>query len=156
MRGKQAKKRKLETDAVYNSILVTKFINYIMQDGKKSVARKHVYGALDKLAVATKMDALEALKKAINNIKPKMEVRSRRLGGANYQVPIPVEEDRQLALAFRWIIAVCRDNRGSLTFTDRLTTELIAAFKKEGDAYKKREDTHKMADANKAFSHLNW
>ncbi|KXK27028.1 MAG: 30S ribosomal protein S7 [candidate division WS6 bacterium OLB20] len=156
MRGKQAKKRELRPDAMYSSRLVTKLINYVMLDGKKVAAEKVVYGALDKLATVTKMKPLEALELAIGNVKPRIEVRSRRVGGANYQVPVPVAEERQLALALRWITKAVRDSRGGKPTADRLADELIAATKKEGTAYKKREDTVKMAEANKAFSHLSW
>lgn len=156
MRGKAAKKRNLEPDKVHGSVVVSKMINYIMQDGKKAVAEANVYKALDKLATETKLKPVEALDKAIGNIVPKVEVKSRRVGGANYQVPVPVTEDRQLALALRWIIGAARDARGGRPFAEALYTELLAGTKKEGAAYKKREDTHKMADANKAFSHLSW
>lgn len=156
MRGKKARKRELRPDANYGSKLVTKLINYFMLDGNKTAAEKIVYGALDKLGAETKMKPMEALDIAINNVKPRVEVRSRRVGGANYQVPVPVAEDRQLALALRWITKACRDSRGSQTMSDRLALELIAATKKEGTAYKKREDTLKMAEANRAFSHLSW
>lgn len=156
MRGKQARKREIKPDGVYGSVLITKFVNYLMLDGKKTAAEKIMYQALESLAEKTKMRPLEALDIAINNVKPKIEVRSRRVGGANYQVPVPVSEERQLALALRWIVAACRDSRGSKTTAERLAEELLAATKREGTAYKKREDTVKMAEANKAFSHLSW
>lgn len=156
MRGKRAKKRQPVADPVYHSKLISKFINYLMQDGKKKTAESIVYAAMEKLAAETKLPAMEAVERAIGNVKPKIEVRSRRVGGANYQVPVPVSEERQLALALRWIIGACRSNRGGKPISDRLAAELIAAFRKEGDSYRKREDTHKMAEANKAFSHLSW
>jgi len=156
MRGKQAQKRKTKPDGKYNSVLVSKLINSVMLDGKKEVSRKVVYSAMDILAKETNLKALTALELAIDNIKPKVEVRSRRVGGANYQVPVPVSEDRQVTLAIRWIIKACRDSRGSNNFDQRLATELIGATKKEGTAYKKKEDTIKMAEANRAFSHLSW
>ena len=156
MRGKQSKAKKVTADPVYNSQLLAKFINYMMQDGKKHIAHGIVYTALELLEKETKMKAMDAFNRALLNVKPKVEVRSRRVGGANYQVPIPVSESRQQALAFRWIVNAVRSSRGGKTTAERLAQELILAFKKEGDAVKKREDTHKMADANKAFSHLTW
>ena len=156
MRGKQSKTRKVKADQIYNSIVVAKFINYVMQDGKKAIAMDIVYTAMEKLEEASKLKAIDAFNRALLNVSPKVEVRSRRVGGANYQVPVPVSERRQQSLAFRWIVGASRDHRGSKPFADRLAEELIAAFKKEGEAFKKREDTHKMAEANKAFSHLTW
>jgi len=156
MRGKQIKKRELHPDRIYNSLVVTKLINYMMQDGKKKVAESIIYQALDKLGSDLKMKPVEALEKALGNIKPKVEVRSRRVGGANYQVPVPVSEDRQLALALRWIIAAARESRGSRESWQALHGELLAAANRDGTAFKKKEDTHKMAEANKAFSHLSW
>ncbi len=156
MRGKQAKKRKLTPDAMYGSVEVTRFINYIMQDGKKSVARAIVYGALEKLGEETKMKPLEAFTKALGNVKPKMEVRSRRVGGANYQVPVPVTPARQESLAMRWIIQAMRDGRKDADSATTLYRELSNAFKKEGLAFKKKEETHRMAEANKAFAHFQW
>jgi len=156
MRGKQATKRKLIPDARYNSATVTKFINYIMLDGKKEVARKIVYRAIEELGKRTKASPVVALEKAFETVKPRVEVRSRRVGGANYQVPMPVGEGRQMALAMRWIIAAFRSNRGKKESWEVLFEELYAATKKEGAAYKKMEDSLKMAEANKAFSHLSW
>lgn len=156
MRGKSAKIREIEPDSKYNSITVSKLINYVMVDGKKDVSMKIVYGAMDKLATQTKKEALVALENAIDNIKPKVEIRSRRVGGANYQVPVPVTEKRQLDLALRWLVNAARDSRGNKTLTESLFQESFSAINKQGNAYKKREDTHKMAEANKAFSHLSW
>ncbi|MEI7579294.1 MAG: 30S ribosomal protein S7 [bacterium] len=156
MRGKQAKNRPIKPDFKFNSPMVAKFINYVMLDGKKSVAETNVYKALEKLSVNTKLKPIEAFDKALENIKPKIEVRSRRVGGANYQVPVPVAEGRQLTLALHWIINAARANRGGREFAESLAQELFLATKKEGTAFKKREDTHKMAEANKAFSHLGW
>lgn len=156
MRGKPARNKPLMPDKVYGSTVVTKLINYIMLDGKKTVAEDIVYTALELLAKETKLKPMEALEKSLGNIKPKIEVRSRRVGGANYQVPIPVAETRQLSLAFRWIIDASRASRGAKPYAQALANELIAASKREGAAYKKREDAHKMAEANKAFSHLTW
>lgn len=156
MRGKSIRVREVKPDAKYNSETVGKLINYIMVDGKKDVSVKIVYEMLDKLSTETKKDALASLENVIDNIKPKVEIRSRRVGGANYQVPVPVSEKRQLDLALRWLVAAARDARGSKTFADSLFTESLAAINKQGNAYKKKEDTHKMAEANKAFSHLSW
>jgi small subunit ribosomal protein S7 len=156
MRGKQAKKHKINPDGKYNDLIVAQFINYVMQDGKKTIAEGLVYGAMDKLAESTKLGALEAFNRAMENIKPKIELRSRRVGGANYQVPVPVAENRQGSLAMRWIIKVATDNRAGKDFSTSLYNQLFASFNKEGAAYKKKEDVHKMAEANKAFSHLTW
>jgi small subunit ribosomal protein S7 len=156
MRGKQAKARQIQPDHLYNNLMVAKFINYLMIDGKREVAEGIVYGALDKLAKEIKLAPAEALDKALENIKPKIELRSRRVGGANYQVPVPVAEGRQNSLAMRWIINASRDARKKGTFQDSLFQELMNAYKKEGTAFKKREEVQRMAEANKAFSHLSW
>lgn len=156
MRGKQAKIRKTEPDEVHGSVTVAKFINYMMERGKKTIAEKIVYGALEELAKETKLGPVEAFEKALENIKPKIELRTRRVGGANYQVPVPVAEGRQQALSMRWVINAARSGRGKDTSAKSLTRELLNAFNKEGSAYKKREEVHKMAEANKAFSHLTW
>lgn len=156
MRGKQAKKRVLQPDLKFNDRVVTQFINYIMIDGKKTVAEGLVYDAMKKLSEKTNMGELEAFNKALDNLKPKIELRSRRVGGANYQVPVPVTEARQLVLAMRWIIKTTRESRGSKSSSDALFAQLLNAFNKEGSAYKKKEEVHKMAEANKAFSHLSW
>ena len=156
MRGKAAKPRIPDPDPKYGSVLVAKFINNIMKDGKKDAARKGVYEAIEFLAKKTKQEGLTAFETALTNIMPKVEVRSRRVGGANYQVPVPVSERRQRALAMRWIIDAARGSRKSTTFGTTLGNILFDAFNKEGAAYKKREDTHKMADANKAFAHFSW
>lgn len=156
MRGKQAKIRTPQPDEVYGSVVVAKFINYVMERGKKSVAQNIVYTALEELAQATKLGPVEAFEKALDNIKPKIELRTRRVGGANYQVPVPVSEGRQQALSMRWVISATRSSRGKDTSAKSLARELMNAFNKEGAAYKKREEVHKMAEANKAFSHLTW
>ena len=151
-----ASERMLKPDARFNSKLVSKFINCLMWDGKKSVAQGIFYGAMD--IVKDKMkDAqpLEVFEAAINNIKPFVEVRSRRVGGANYQVPMQVNRKRQQSLAFRWILAACRD-QGGRPMAQRLADELLAAYRKEGKAMNTREQTHRMADANKAFAHFAW
>lgn len=156
MRGKQARQRELKPDDIYGSVVVTKFINYLMERGKKTVAQGLVYKALDRLSKETKLGAVEALDRALENIKPKIELRTRRVGGANYQVPVPVSEGRQLALSIRWIINAAKTGRGKDDSSVSLYRELLNAFNKEGPAYKKKEEVHKMAEANKAFSHLTW
>jgi small subunit ribosomal protein S7 len=156
MRGKQARKREIMPDKIYNSVELAKFINYIMLDGKKQTAQDIVYKAVESLGEEVKMNPLDAFLQAIAIIKPKVEVRSRRVGGANYQVPVPVAEERQLALAYRWIIDASRASRGAKEYWKSLKNELKSALNKEGNAYKKRDEAHKMAEANKAFSHLSW
>src|SRR5436190_23876481 len=147
----------LKADARFNSKLVSKFINCLMWDGKKTVAQKVFYGAMEQVAKKMKdgPPALEIFEGAINNVKPYVEVRSKRVGGANYQVPMQVNKRRQQSLAFRWILLACREQSGR-PMANRLADELMAAFRKEGIAMKKREDTHRMADANKAFAHFAW
>jgi small subunit ribosomal protein S7 len=146
----------LKPDARYNSKLVSKFINCMMWDGKKSVAQKIFYDAMDIVIKQVKdVQPLELFETAINNIKPYVEVRSRRVGGANYQVPMQVNKRRQQSLAFRWLLAACRDEAGR-SMSQRLANELMAAFRKEGKAMNTREQTHRMADANKAFAHFAW
>lgn len=152
MRGKKAPRRKITPDPVYGSELVSKFINKIMLDGKKVVARSNFYAAMEKLGEVTKEKPLKALDKAFQNARPRVEIRSKRVGGANYQVPTPVREERQFALAMKWIIDAARNGRGSATFSDSLARELIAAFKNEGGAIKKKEEVQRMADANQAFA----
>ena len=146
----------LKADARYNSKLVSKFINCLMWQGKKTVAQKVFYTAMDQVKEKVKdAQPLEVFENAINNVKPYVEVRSRRVGGANYQVPMQVNKRRQQSLAFRWILAACRD-AGGRPMSDRHADELMAAFKKEGKAMNTREQTHRMADANKAFAHFAW
>src|SRR5687768_9980584 len=147
----------LKPDPRFNSKLVSKFINCIMWDGKKAVAQKCFYGAMDIITKKMKDQAqpLEVFEGAINNVKPYVEVRSRRVGGANYQVPMQVNKRRQQSLAFRWLINACREGVGR-PMAERLADELMAAFKKEGKAMATRENTHRMADANKAFAHFAW
>jgi len=146
----------LKPDARYNSKLVSKFINCMMWDGKKSVAQKIFYDAMDIVTKQVKdVPPLELFETSINNIKPYVEVRSRRVGGANYQVPMQVNKRRQQSLAFRWLLAACREEAGR-SMAQRLANELTAAFKKEGKAMNTREQTHRMADANKAFAHFAW
>jgi small subunit ribosomal protein S7 len=155
MRGKRAPRRKYEKDPKYDSRIVELFTNYVMLDGKKALARKIVYGALEDAGKKLKKDPLEVLEQALSNVRPILEVRSRRVGGANYQVPVPVPDERQIALALRWIINGARAKEGS-DFQTFLTAELVNAYKGEGDAVKKKEDTEKMAEANKAFAHFRW
>ena len=146
----------LKPDPRYNSKLVSKFINCLMWQGKKSVAQRIFYDAMDVCIKKTKdVQPLELFETAINNVKPQVEVRSKRVGGANYQVPMQVNKRRQQSLAFRWIIDACRA-AGGRPMSDRLAEELMAAFKKEGKAMSTRENTHRMADANKAFAHFAW
>lgn len=155
MRGKRAPKRQTEPDTQYNSETVTKFINQVMLHGKKSIAQKMVYGAMEDAAAKLKKKPMEVLEQALANVKPSLEVRSRRVGGANYQIPMPVPEDRQEALAFRWIIGASRKRSGK-DFQSMLAEELSNAFNGEGDAVRKKEDVEKMAEANKAFAHFRW
>ena len=146
----------LKPDPRHNSKLVSKFINCMMWDGKKQVAIKVFYGAMDNITKKMKeTPPLEVFETAINNVKPYVEVRSKRVGGANYQVPMQVNKRRQQSLAFRWIINACR-SEGGRPFADRLADELMAAYRKEGKAMSTRDNTHRMADANKAFAHFAW
>jgi small subunit ribosomal protein S7 len=148
----------LKPDPRYNSKLVSKFINCLMWDGKKTVAQKVFYDAMDKIkSRVPDVPPLELFETAINNVKPYVEVRSKRVGGANYQVPMQVNKRRQQSLAFRWILEACRE-AGGRPMSDRLADEIVAAFKKEGGskALQTRENTHRMAEANKAFAHFAW
>ncbi len=153
-RGK-IQRRELVPDPKYNSVLVTKFINYVMRRGKKSLAERIVYGAIDIISQKTGQDGLAVLKQAVNNVKPNLEVKSRRVGGATYQVPVEVKPERQLALALRWIIGFAKA-RPERTMQEKLAAELIAASKREGASIKKRDDTHRMAEANRAFAHYRY
>lgn len=155
MRGKQAPKRKMKPDTVYDSPTVTRLINTVMLDGKKSTAKKHVYGALEEASTAVKKKPMELLDQALSNVKPALEVRSRRVGGANYQVPVPVDDARQEALAVRWLVKVSRSRKGK-DFQTILSEELVNAYKGEGEAVKTKEETERMAEANKAFAHFRW
>jgi small subunit ribosomal protein S7 len=155
MRKSRAEKKYLKPDPKFNDVLVSKFINSIMYDGKKSKAREVVYHAFEVIEDRTKKNGLEVFKKAINNTQPVIEVRSRRVGGATYQVPTEVRPERRTALAIRWIKAYAR-SRNEKSMSLRLASELIAASNGEGSAVKKKEDTHKMAEANKAFAHYKW
>lgn len=155
MRGKRAPKREVLPDPVYASTTVTRFTNIILLDGKKSLAKKYIYSALEGAATALKKPALDVLDQSLGNIKPALEIRSRRVGGATYQVPVPVDERRQEALAIRWIVSAARKTKGK-DFADALRDELINAFKGEGSAVKMKQDTERMAEANKAFAHFKW
>lgn len=156
MRRKVKKKIEIQPDFTYNSIKIEKLINYVMKDGKKSTARDIVYGTLDEIKKKAKIeDPLELFELALKNASPVIEVKSKRVGGANYQVPKEVSPDRRLALAYRWLLAAARAKKGG-TMVERLTDELIAASKNEGSAVKKRDDVHRMAEGNKAFAHLAW
>lgn len=154
-RRRRAEKREVLPDPKFGEILITKFMNVLMLQGKKSVAERMVYGALEKIQTKAKGNALEIFKTALDKVRPHLEVRSRRVGGATYQVPVEVRPDRGIALAMRWIINAAR-SRSETTMVDRLAAELIAASNDNGSAIKKREDTHRMAEANKAFSHYRW
>jgi len=158
MRGKRIKKRILAPDPIYNSCLVSRLINCVMKKGKKSIAQKHVYGAFELIEKKTKQKPLDVFSQAIENIKPNMEVRPRRVGGASYQVPMPVRGDRKESLAIRWLItaAQSRPNKEYHTYKEKLAAELISAAKREGVAFKKKEDIQRMAEANRAFSHFRW
>ncbi|HEB76684.1 MAG TPA: 30S ribosomal protein S7 [Nitrospirae bacterium] len=154
-RRRVAEKREILPDPKYNSKLVSKFVNAIMTDGKKSVAERICYGAFEIIKEKTNEDPLKVFKIALENVKPVVEVKPRRVGGATYQVPVEVRPNRRVALAFRWIRDFAR-KRPERTMTERLAAELLDAYNKTGSSVKKREDTHKMADANKAFAHYRW
>ena len=154
-RRRRAEKREILPDPKFKDLVLSKFMNNLMLDGKKSVSEKIVYGAFDEIEEKMKRPPLEVFHEALDNIKPSVEVRSRRVGGATYQVPVEVRPQRREALAIRWLIKASRD-RNEKTMKDRLASELIDAVNTRGSAVKKREDTHKMAEANKAFSHYRW
>ncbi len=154
-RRRAAEKRELIPDAKFGDIVVSKFINSVMIDGKKAVAERIVYGAFDQMASRGSADPVRMFHEAIDNVKPHLEVRSRRVGGATYQVPVEVRTDRAQALAFRWLIEMAR-KRSENTMVERLSGELMDAANNRGASIKKREDTHKMAEANRAFSHYRW
>lgn len=154
-RRREATKRAVLPDPKFGSEFLARFVNALMQSGKKSVAERIVYGALDKVGEKSKGDPLAVLNVAFDNVKPIVEVKSRRVGGATYQVPVEVRSDRQAALAMRWLIDAARA-RGEKSMGLRLAGEILDAAEKRGNAVKKREDTHRMAEANKAFSHYRW
>ncbi len=154
-RRREVPKRPAQPDALYNSALVSKFINIIMKNGKKSIAETVVYRSFDKVRVRTQEDPLKIFKKAVDNIKPSLEVKSRRVGGSNYQVPVEVRPERRTSLSLRWLVNYARV-RPEKTMIERLAAEVIDAAGSRGGAIKKREDTHRMAEANKAFAHYRW
>lgn len=154
-RRHRAEKREIIPDPKYGDVVLTKFMNSLMYEGKKSVAERIVYGALERIEGKAKRDAIQLFREALDNVKPAIEVRSRRVGGATYQVPVEVRIDRRQALAIRWIISAARA-RNENTMEERLSGELLDAANNRGAAVKKREDTHRMADANRAFSHYRW
>lgn len=155
MRKKKAEKRPVIPDPRFGDVLIARFINKMMTHGRKATAQVIVYSALDTVAEKTKMDQVEILRKAISNISPALEVRSRRVGGATYQVPVEVREDRRIALAIRWLKQYASERRDK-TMAGRLANEILAAVNGEGGAVKKRDDVHRMAEANRAFSHFKW
>ncbi len=154
-RRHSAQKREVNPDPKFGDIVVTKFMNAVMRDGKKSSAETIVYGALERMEAKAKSDPVQLFRQALDNVAPAVEVRSRRVGGATYQVPVEVRTERRQALAIRWLITAAR-NRNENTMVERLSGELLDAANNRGTAVKKREDTHKMAEANRAFSHYRW
>ncbi|MBT3634015.1 MAG: 30S ribosomal protein S7 [Candidatus Marinimicrobia bacterium] len=153
MRRRRPERRQILPDPVYNDLVAAKFINNIMEQGKKSIAERIFYDSIKIIESKTKENGIELFKKALSNVAPFLEVKSKRIGGATYQVPTEVPEGRKMALAMRWLISFARSRKGR-TMADRLAAEMIAASNSEGGAVKKREDTHKMAEANKAFAHF--
>lgn len=154
-RRRSAVKREIIPDPRHGDVLITKFINYVMVRGKRSVAESHIYRALELVKEKTGQEGIDVFRTALNNVKPSLEVKSRRIGGATYQVPVEVRPERRTMLAMRWLIGFARQ-RSEHTFAERLAAELVLASKNEGPSIKKREDTHKMAEANKAFAHCRW
>lgn len=154
-RRKRAIRREIPPDPVYGSSLVEKLVNYVMWDGKKTLARRIVYSAFEEIKKKTGKDPIEVFEKALENVKPHMEVRPRRVGGATYQVPMEVRPERQISLALRWIVNFARE-RSERRMVERLAGELLDAYNNRGGAVKKKEDVHKMAEANKAFAHYRW
>lgn len=157
MRHKKAEKRQIQTDTIYNNELLAKVINLVMRDGKKTVAEKQVYRALDIIAKSNP-NPVDVFEKALQNVGPKVEVRPRRVGGASYQIPVEVRGERRMALAIRWIVASARarSNKDFHNFADKLASELLDAYQNQGAAIKKRDTVHKMAEANRAFAHFRW
>ena len=154
-RKKHIAKREPAADPIYENSLVTRFVNNLMRKGKKSTGERIIYGAFDQVEAKLKDDPLKIFKKALDNVKPVVEVKSRRVGGATYQVPVEVRQDRRTALAMRWLIDYSK-GRGEKTMVEKLAGEIMDAASNRGNAVKKREDTHKMAEANKAFAHYRW
>jgi len=155
MRRRRALVREIPADFKYHSELVSKFVNNLMYEGKKSIAESIFYGAIDLITERTGKEGIDVFNQAVNNVKPMVEVRPKRIGGQTYQVPMEVRPGRKLTLGIKWLVKVAR-SRGEYLMKDRLCNELIAASRKEGSAYKKKEDTHRMAEANKAFAHFGW
>ena len=155
MRRRQAEKIQAGPDPLYSDLLVSRFINAVMMNGKKSISQKIVYGAFDVIEERTGEQGIEVFKKAVENVAPMVEVRSRRVGGATYQVPLEVRADRRISLAFRWLIQYARA-RADKSMANRLANELISASRGEGGAVRKKDDTHRMAEANRAFAHYRW
>jgi len=155
-RRREIAKREIPADALYGSPLVTKFINTIMQEGKRSTAEKILYRSFDIIKERSGDDPLKVFKKAVDNVKPSLEVKSRRVGGSNYQVPIEVNPNRRLSLSIRWLVSFARSRGDGKTMQEKLANELLDAANLRGGAVKKREDTHRMAEANKAFAHYRW
>ena len=155
-RRREVPKRELPPDGLYNSALVTKFINCIMYDGKRSTAEGILYGSFEIIKEKSGDDPLKVFKKALDNVKPALEVKSRRVGGSNYQVPIEVNPNRRLSLSIRWVVTYARSRGDGKTMQEKLANELLDAANLRGGAVKKREDTHRMAEANKAFAHYRW
>ncbi len=154
-RRREITKREVLPDPLYNSQLVTKFVNLIMLDGKKTVAERILYDALILIEERTETDPMKVFTRAVDNVKPTVEVKSRRVGGSTYQIPVEVRPSRRLALSFRWLLASAR-SRGEKTMRERLAAELLEASESRGGAVKKKEDTHRMAEANKAYAHYRW
>jgi small subunit ribosomal protein S7 len=155
-RRREIAKREIPADALYGSPLVTKFINTIMQEGKRSTAEKILYRSFDIIKERSGDDPLKIFKKAVDNVKPALEVKSRRVGGSNYQVPIEVNPNRRLSLSIRWLVSYARSRGDGKTMQEKLANEFLDAANLRGGAVKKREDTHRMAEANKAFAHYRW
>ena len=155
-RRREVPKREVPLDPLYSSALVTKFISTLMRDGKRSLAERILYDALDVIKERTGDDPIKVFKKAIDNVKPSLEVKSRRVGGSNYQVPIEVNPNRRLSLSIRWLVGYARSRGDGKTMQEKLANELLDASNLRGGAVKKREDTHRMAEANKAFAHYRW
>ena len=155
-RRREVPKRDIAADPIYQSSLVTKFINTIMSGGKRSTAERIIYKSFDLIKEKTGDDPLKVFKKAVDNVKPSLEVKSRRVGGSNYQVPVEVNPNRRLSLSIRWLVGFARDRGDGKTMQEKLASELLDAANLRGGAVKKREDTHRMAEANKAFAHYRW
>ena len=155
-RRREIPKRELAADPIYNSTLVSKFINTVMSDGKRSTAERILYQSFDIIKEKTSDDPLKVFKKALDSVRPSLEVKSRRVGGSNYQVPIEVNPNRRMSLSIRWLVSYARNRGDGKTMQEKLANELLDASNLRGGAVKKREDTHRMAEANKAFAHYRW